>query len=121
MSEGPDRLEEATALAKANGRVVVVPKANELFVDIDSEADMERFKRLRATVESFLPLKVDVRPSPSGRPGRHHIVVTLDREVTEIERVALQAILGSDPTREALSYRRILNSITPATLFFENP
>jgi hypothetical protein len=121
MSEGPDRLEEATALAKAKGRVVVVPKANELFVDIDSEADMERFQRIRVTLESFLSLKVDIRPSPSGRPDRHHIVVTLDREVTEIERVALQAILGSDPTREALSYRRILKGIAPATLFFENP
>ena len=60
-----------------------------------------------------------VRPSPSGRPGRHHVVVTMPRPVSPMERIALQAILGSDPIREMLSWFRIERGIEEPTIFFE--
>jgi hypothetical protein len=112
-----DTIESAKAKAKTLGRVVVFPKANELFIDIDNPAAMRRFVRgvARFTGVTFL-----VRPSPSGRPGRHHVVVTMPTEVTPMERIALQSMLGSDPVRELLSWRRIQHGIEEPTLFFEH-
>jgi hypothetical protein len=41
------------------------------------------------------------------------------RDLTPIERVTLQTILGSDPKREFLSFNRIENGDEHPTLFFE--
>ena len=48
-----------------------------------------------------------------------HIVVTLPRDITNIERLLWQAILGSDLRREAHSYRNMLRGDERPTLFFE--
>jgi hypothetical protein len=40
--------------------------------------------------------------------------------VTSIERVALQAMLGSDSIREMLSWLRLRRGIDTPTIFFEN-
>jgi hypothetical protein len=55
------------------------------------------------------------------RGGNQHFTVTLKRNITPIERIALQAVLGSDPRREAHSLRRWLAGEKNPTLFFEKP
>lgn len=45
------------------------------------------------------------RPSPSGRGL--HVRIKLVREMTPMERVAMQAICGSDPVREAFNVQRV--------------
>jgi len=112
-----DSVESAKAKAQTLGRIVVFPRPNELFLDIDNPAAMRRFVR---GVARFIGVTFLVRPSPSGRPGRHHVVVTMPTAVTPMERIALQSMLGSDPVREMLSWRRIQHGIDDATLFFEN-
>jgi len=111
-----DTIESAAAKAKSLGRVVTFPRPNELFLDIDSEIAMRRFVRGVTRLSGVTYL---VRPSPSGRPGRHHVVVTMPRPVSPMERIALQAILGSDPIREMLSWFRIERGIEEPTIFFE--
>jgi hypothetical protein len=111
-----DTMESAAAKARELGRKMIFPEPNELFVDIDSEVAMRRFTR---TVRHLVGVSYVVRPSPSLRPGRYHVVVTMPRRVTALERIALQAILGSDPTREMLSWLRRARGIVEPTVFFE--
>jgi hypothetical protein len=47
------------------------------------------------------------------------VVVELGREYPEIVRIAMQACLGSDPTRELLSVRRSRDEEENVVIFFE--
>ena len=60
-----------------------------------------------------------VTESRHGLPGRH-IVVTLDHDITETERLLLQACLGSDCVRELLGYVQMKNGDAHPTLFLES-
>lgn len=115
------RLEHAEQQAKDRGCEIVLPQANELFIDIDSWQDHQTFleisRMLRDQGTSFLVTREE--PSKSGG-DRYHLVVELDRDVTPLERICLQAILGSDRKREALSWLRLQSGATEhPTLFFE--
>ena len=105
--------------AKDNGLDVVFPKPSELQVDIDSDAAYERYCGVLDRLLHHLPFVTEsITPSRSGYPKRH-IVLTLREPVTDVQRIALQAILGSDPVRELLSLKRIENGDPHPTLFFE--
>lgn len=109
--------------AQELGLVIVLPGPRDLFVDIDNEAD---YLWLLAMVEVMggvgVQLEVDhVSPSKSGLP-RRHVYLRADRDLTPVERIALQAALGSDRKRELLSLLRVwLHTDRPPTLFFEQP
>lgn len=120
-SSKPDynRLKKADEDAKARGCVVIKPKPKELFIDIDREADLVWFLKSIDRVANWLPCTWEVKDSPSGVAGRHHVYVTFERDLSVWERVALQAVLGSDRTRELLSVLRILSGDPNPTLFFE--
>lgn len=108
------------AAADARNCTIRYPLPNELFIDIDSASAYTRFKQLLAMFEKFIPVeRVTATPSASG--GQHqHIVVALTQRVTEFERIAYQAILGSDPKREVLSLERLKTGTNPTpTVFFE--
>lgn len=102
------------------GLVIVRPAPDELFVDIDSDAQYGTFDRARRRIGSDLIAGFTEAPSPSGRVGRKHITVKLTRPVKDAEeRVLLQALLGSDLMRELLSYLRLEADMPDATIFFE--
>lgn len=122
MSGTSDHLPEATRAAAAKGLVVVIPKANELFVDIDDAASLAVFNRNVSLMSELLPCTWAIAPSPSGKPHRHHATVTLSRDVSSpFERVMLQALLGSDLLHEVLSWRSATKGVEHPTLFFEKP
>jgi hypothetical protein len=114
------RMHVAHEQAAKRGCRVVLPEKNELFVDIDGymdhlcfEANIKRFQKIE-------PCTYEMRPSPSGKQYRFHVVVTLKRNVTsDTERVLLQTLLGSDRTREMISLQRIVTGQSHPTLFFE--
>lgn len=116
-------LAEAEVVAAAKGCVIRLPKTNELFLDIDSEAAAAESRRLIKVMYAHDQITADTwTPSPSGKPGRWHVVVVFHREVRdEYERVMLQAVLGSDPMRELLSWRRLGLGVgaDAVSLFFE--
>lgn len=59
-------------------------------------------------------------PSRKGGSDHQHIVVTLKRPLkSDLERVALQCALGSDPGRAIHEVMRIKNNTEPVTAFFE--
>jgi hypothetical protein len=132
MSDYRRTPDECAAEAAKLGRIVVYPKPNELQLDIDDEAQLEDFEERFGRVASLLAehgakgtdaiVRYRKTPSPSGRPGRWHVTVEMPRPVrNEGERVFLQALLGSDPMREGLGWRRYVCGDEHPTCFFENP
>ena len=113
-----DTIESAIAKAATLGLAVVFPAPNQLFVDIDDEDSMDVFAE---NIRRLNNVSYTVAPSPSGTPGHYHITVTVPEAVSSLERIALQAMLGSDPTREILSWQRLRRGISDPTLFFERP
>ena len=107
--------------AEARALDVVFPNEDELFIDIDNASDAKEFERNRDLIDSaYGILGVKVTPSRSGGTKKHYVVTIARKVRTPLERIALQAILGSDRRREANSLRRhILDGELTPTLFFE--
>lgn len=125
MSNGHTRLDQLEEAAAARKCRIVLPRDNELQLDVDSEEQMARVRSIlgdgKSKVRDLIGIKsILVTPSPSGRPGRYHVTVMLNEAVAhETHRVFLQAVLGSDPVRELLAWERISKSIAPVSVFFE--
>jgi hypothetical protein len=106
--------------AESNGNVVVLPRPHELFIDIDNDANEHTFHVNLTKIADYVGISGwDWAPSKSGEPERKHITVQLNRDVTPLERILLQAVLGSDLRRELLSYCRWTMDDPNPTLFFE--
>jgi|ERR1700722_139612 len=114
------RSEIAFKEAEERGCVVVVPKANELFVDIDTKEQFDMFTRCLEVLRRTEKCTATWTESPSGEPHHFHMIVSLERDVKDpLERITLQACLGSDPMREMLSWQRYKCGDNVPTLFFE--
>lgn len=116
-------LAEAEEVAVSKGCVIRLPRPNELFLDIDSEEAADQARKLIKVAHAHAQISGDTwTTSPSGAPGHWHVVVVFHRDVRdEYERVLLQAVLGSDPMRELLSWRRLGLGVAAnaVSLFFE--
>jgi hypothetical protein len=115
---------DAEKIASLKGCTVREPAPDQLFLDIDSEEQAARCRRLIATMDrtGLIADRPRWSPSPSGEPGHYHVVVDLSRNVVDMrERILLQALLGSDPMRELLSWRRLEDGAPDdaISLFFE--
>jgi hypothetical protein len=105
--------------ARSMGLTVVAPGPNQLQLDIDNKESREVFDRHYDILQKhFGIIGVTATSSKSGGE-RQHITVTLARDVTPLERVGLQAMMGSDRKRELLSFARILYGDEDPTVFFE--
>ena len=109
--------------AYADGLEVVVPENNQLQLDIDDGPSYDLFlKNKQRFAEYIMPiLYVSEKPSRSGQPEKKHITITLADEVTPSDRILYQLFLGSDRTREFLSYLRCTQGDDVPTLFLEKP
>lgn len=102
------------------GYKVIVPNSNELFIDIDTNDDYAVFQdQIFMLFKMIDGITVDEHVSRHGLPGKH-ITVTLPFDVSDSERIAWQASLGSDYKRELLSMIRLTRGDVHPTLFVEN-
>ncbi len=108
---------EAIAWAREHHLRVVVPTVAQLFLDIDSYDDMDILDKNRDLIEEAYGIEDEVKTR--SRSGKWHVTITLKKPVTPLERIALQAVLGSDRRREAHSLRRLNEGETTPTIFFE--
>jgi hypothetical protein len=114
---------EVRAEATAMGQKVVMADDFTLQIDIDSEEDMEKWKKgseilLRAINGSSS--EVTITESKSGLPHRH-ITIHLIKPMGVWQRIALQLCLGSHITRETLnSYRVLVGNECPIVFFEED-
>lgn len=104
--------------AKKKGLKVVLPKKNQLFVDIDSIKQMMVFSKRFDMLKSLFNCKVKKKVSRSGFP-HYHIYIDAERMFTDMERILLQLFLGSDVKHEFLSYKDYTNGEAYPVLFFE--
>lgn len=120
----PNTREGKIDAAAAVGCVVVEPTAHQLQIDIDSAEDLAHFQAGIVRIAAKWPCSWEVTPSKSHNPDagvtRLHITVTFQcHTFTAYERIAFQAVLGSDRMRELNSIMDILHGDPWPTIFFE--
>ena len=99
--------------------IIVYPKDDELFLDLDSDKAYGLFQNQLEMLRKFMNvINITVNPSKSGLPHRH-VTVQLGKDLSEAERIALQASLGSDRRCELLRYKLFLEHDEHPTLFLE--
>ena len=108
-------------VAASRGLVVVLPKANQLQIDIDSESAFAEFERRYRGIETEWLVKREARISASGLPHRHIYLTFQDRTFGNIERVMMQAALGDDSVRVFLNMMRIERNVPNPSRLFEKP
>lgn len=112
--------EDPNIAAEKLGLKVVLPGPRDLFIDIDTRDALNKHVSACATLRKngFTLEEVAFQPSKSG--GDHfHVYMRVDHDLDPIERLALQAMRGSDPVRELLGYLRAQRKTRPPTTFFE--
>jgi hypothetical protein len=86
-----------------------------LLVDLDRESP--RFSEMFRMIDELYGIQwVESWYSKSGAPNRH-VLIGMTETLTIPERIALQAILGSDAKREILSLKRHADVDNPVILF----
>ena len=108
--------------AQIEGLEAIYPQHNELQIDIDNEHSYMLLKNQLHIVNKFIGFyNYKETPSKSGKPWKKHITLTFGYGVTftNLERVGLQAMLGSDRVRELLSYVQAQSGDPHPTLFLE--
>ena len=116
---GKPNSQKARDQAEREGLDVVYPKNNEVMIDIDNAHSLQLFQKQMDIVKKHIGvIGVEEHLSKSGE-GKRHITVTLNDPITPIERLALQAMLGSDRVRELLGYVEYKNGDPTPTLFLE--
>lgn len=119
MSEvGQRNKEDVEIEAEKLGLIAIFPEARELLLDLDNGADINI--TVRGVIEregSWKVLSELITHSKSGK-GRHAYML-LDRYISDHNRILIQACLGSDPVREALSLIRLEAGATAITALFE--
>ena len=119
---GGNTLAEVEAVARARGLVVRTQGPFELFLDLDNRTACVNADRAYDLLKRRGLASSTVRtPSPSGNPFHAHQVITLTRMVDAAERIALQAMCGSDPFHELLSWSHVQDGGDCPTVFFERP
>lgn len=123
--------------ARESGYEVVIPTADQLQLDIDKtwpfpepaingkrglhaihHGNARSIEVLRRFQDEFTIARTEAWKSAG---GNCHVVLTLAHNLELAQRIALQAILGSDPMRELLNLRRVLCSADDPVALFRPP
>ena len=109
------------AVAEANGSTVLYPSDKELFIDIDTKEQYQLMKERLARLPNMLFMKAAItRDVPSASGGDHrHVTLEISEELPAEIRAAIQMFLCSDPVREILAIRRVLQGVTNPIIFIE--
>lgn len=111
--------QDPEAVASELGCEVVTAGPYDVFVDIDDRNDLKHMDRVLNLFEKH-GFSLEFAKETVSKSGNVHVYLRASRALTDIERVAIQACLGSDRLREAFSVLRIVNQTkAPPTVFFE--
>ena len=106
--------------ARAKGWFIVEPGPNQLQLDLDGARALRLYGMQYAILrKAGLTKKWREKVLASKKPGHVHVVITMPRKIQNLERVALQAVLGSDVRREAFNYARVVKRNKYPIVFFE--
>ncbi len=123
MSDYPNKTQTIITkreVAENNNWEVVLPRVDELLIDLDSAEAVSEFDKRYKLVSNIFKLEEISRTDSKSGGGRKHVVVrVLETPLTDTLRVLFQAILGSDFRRELFSLTNILAGNICPTIFFE--
>lgn len=116
-----EREAEAVKKATADGFTIVRGNENTLLLDLDTAQAMKQFNSTYEMVDSkFGILHQEFWTSKSGGERRHAKLI-LKTSLSAAERVALQAIMGSDPKREIFAVTKLGHGIAEPSMLFKPP
>lgn len=119
-SDPNETREEYVKRMEAAGFRIIYPAPNELQIDIDAPWQMVVHQKAMEIFRREYPGRpYTMTVSKSGKG--HHVTIKMSWNMTDGERIAWQAALGSDPIRELLSLIRVRNGSEQPTLFCELP
>lgn len=116
-----DTTDEVIRKAKANGCNVLFPEDDELFIDIDTDEQYELMQERLRKFPNMMFMRAEIIrdvPSASGLPHRH-VTVKIGEPLPPEVRAAMQMFLCSDPVREILAIRRVLQGVDNPIIFIE--
>lgn len=106
--------------ARKHGQKIVEPRANELQIDIDGARSLRKYgMQFSILKRAGITHGWRERITPSKRANHAHITIVMPRPMKPLERVGLQAILGSDLMREAFNWSRVTRKNKYPIAFFE--
>jgi hypothetical protein len=110
-------MDEVIADAEAKGFRVYIGNDRRLLLDLDTPASLRQYERVLPILQDMYEL-VEVSRWPSKSGHGTHVVLECNEPLTVLERYGMQAMLGSDGVREALSVRRWLHGLSIHSLLF---
>ncbi len=111
LRQGPRKARSAGAKFNPSNSVT-------LQLDMDTEHQQAQYAWMLPYVRRFMHVEID--RVTEGRTGKgKHVYLTLAHPLTDIERIALQVILGSDPMREWLGLLRCWGGVRDPIQLFE--
>jgi len=115
--EGAKKIKEK---AKEANFTIIEGTPKTLLLDLDSwEAECRYDAMYSMLCMNFGAREKSRWKSKSGKGV--HVVISLKDDLDETTRVALQAIMGSDPKREMFGIVKILNDVEEPSLLFKPP
>lgn len=93
------------------------PAVNELQLDLDGEEAIQEYEKRRHLFGKVMGVFAELK-TPS-KSGNVHVRLFTQYRLSTAERIAYQAILGSDWKRELFSMRRYVDKDEHPTLLFE--
>lgn len=106
-------------MAKERGCEVVLGTDRTLQLDLDDKAALDRYQHIYNQIQKHFPDLIQSKEEWASMSGvGRHVVLRLSLALDIHQRIALQSLLGSDPIRELLSYRRALAGVPNETVLF---
>lgn len=108
--------QEIEDAAEELGLTCMFPLDSEVQIDLDEDAVLQE-NVLRALCRNGLQMLLKLETT--SKSGNKHVYIRFNRALSQIERTAIQAVLGSDLMREALAIVRIFAGCDPCSAMFE--
>lgn len=121
MSEVNLDQKEAIRIAKAAGSKIYRGRPVRLLLDLDDHEAEAQFSYMLKIMKQLDFVGVVKQRWWKSKGGGKHVLITLDRELPVGERLALQAILGSDVKKELYSIARLHQGVEEPSLLFRPP
>lgn len=112
-----------TARTRTEKTEVITPGEDEIQIDLDGPRAVREFNRrvrqFRHWLQELDECRMMVLPSRSGKRGHYHVTVRTGRPIhTDLHRVCLASLFGSDPIREIINYVRVTQNRPYPICFF---
>jgi hypothetical protein len=117
----PDNAENVQKHLDENGLSglykIVIADNNTIQVDLDEEASVELFQQNYEIIKNYLGPHTTKKTLSKSK--KLHVTIKTTKQFKAIERIAIQAILGSDLLRESLNFRNLKAKHKNPILFIE--